>query len=211
EARERIKNIPSTRNPNVMDVDNLIGNIQSNKRSPRDYYMIKSLLDKRPSAFSNDDLRKIIMELCKPSIYEDHVEMTTVLLELNLRALLSAIQTYKNSGAIPTRKFREEIFVKLAEFANFHFSNSNNALNIIKKNLHLVTEFFAEIDNDITDSKLKKLLRNNNIDFLLTVLRDTVQDMEDDENVSAEMLRKTYQATTLLLNSVPKSIVPINI
>ncbi|CAG8637704.1 14154_t:CDS:2, partial [Acaulospora morrowiae] len=208
EARECIEH---KRNPNVMDVDSLIENIQSNKRSPRDYYMIKYLLDKRPGAFSNNDLRRIIVELCKPSIYEDHVEMTTILLELNLRALLSAIQTYKNSGAIPTRKYREEIFGKLAEFANFHFSNSNSALNIIKKDSQSVSEIFAEVDIDITDSKVKRLLRNNNIDFLLTVLRDTVHDMEDDKNVSAEVLRKTYQVTTLLLNSVPKSIVPINI
>ncbi|CAG8519153.1 5782_t:CDS:2, partial [Acaulospora colombiana] len=193
------ENIPSDmHSTNVEYANEFIENMQNSKMSQKDYLRLMLLLENHQTIFSHDDLRNVITELCKPAAYkEDPVETTTILLELNLRSLLSAIRAYSSVETL-TRKFREEILAKLAEFADLHYRNSSNAVNTIRKtNPELASRFFEEVNTDEMNSKVTKLLRNNNIDFLLTVLHDTVRDMDDDDVTS----EATCRAATLTINS----------
>ncbi|CAG8439670.1 11534_t:CDS:1 [Acaulospora colombiana] len=150
-------------------VDNLIKNIQ-NDGTPADYFALKFLLDDPSNSFSPVVLHKIFGTLCDSSIFHDHIEETTIILELNLRTLLAAIRIYTTTSKTTiTREFRKEMFDKLAKFSDSHFYNSNIATETMKKS-------GSHSSSSLLSSYEDKLLRNYNIDFLLAVFRDTIND-----------------------------------
>ncbi|CAG8668559.1 22121_t:CDS:2, partial [Dentiscutata erythropus] len=207
-AQNLLNPIIATLNSTTNHVDYLLKCIQSDERSLTHYLVLKTLLEDSSDSLPTGTLRKVIKVLRDQSIYEDHDESTTIMLELNLRALLAAIYKY-SSLAVPIHKFNEELFGELINFAKFHITNSNDAIPKIMKKVgsQQTPSFFAGFDINDLGIHDKKLLRNYNVDFLLTLLRDMIHDMEDDNTTASEVLRRTQKAATLTINSATSKLI----
>jgi Tfp pilus assembly protein PilF len=165
--------------------------LSMNLTKPKYLYALKLLLENLHNKFSSQSLISSLKSLANPELFDYYSKDYTARLELHLRtwvAVLERIQ-FSQPRIVLSKDLQDKVYNSLVKFAEIYYKTTQVVDNDLESNFH--------------QEKHEKY--NYNINFLLILLRDTLNSLRNDETWFQELLKKIKDLLSTILNIIPSS------